>query len=204
MLFHSAAFLFAFLPAVLAGTFALDRLFGRRPHFVDGHTDTGLELDYEHPTEIGADRIVNALAAREHYGAPVVVVDFGTATTFDVVDHRGLYVGGLITPGLQISSEALFSRASRLYRVEIVRPKELIGANTSAAIQAGLYYGYLGLVDGILERLSREVEGEPKIVATGGLASLLASGSRYLGEVDQMLTLTGLRLIYERNRHLWG
>ena len=181
-----------------------ERLFGCRPHFIDGSTDTGLELDYDHPTEIGADRIVNALAARELYGSPVVVVDFGTATTFDVVDRLGRYIGGLITPGLQISSEALFSRASRLYRVEIVKPKELVGTNTGAAMQAGLYYGYLGQIDGILERLIREMDGSPKIVATGGLASLLAGGSRYLEKVDQMLTLSGLRLIYERNRRQWA
>ncbi len=180
-----------------------ERLFGCRPHFVDGTTDTGLELEYDHPAEIGADRIVNALAARELYGSPVVVVDFGTATTFDVVDPRGRYVGGLITPGLQISSEALFSQASRLYRVEIVKPKRLVGTDTAGAMQAGFYYGYVGQVDGILERLTEEMGGSPTIVATGGLAKLIAGGSKYIGAVDQELTLTGLRLIYERNRQRW-
>ncbi|MCH9648043.1 MAG: type III pantothenate kinase [Deltaproteobacteria bacterium] len=185
--------------------FALEQMsrqvFGCEPMFIDAHTDTGLPLRYDHPAEVGADRIVNALAARELHGSPVVVVDFGTATTFDVVNGEGEYVGGLITPGISISSEALFAKASRLYRVEIVQPKSLIGSNTEGAMQAGIFYGFLGQVDGILARLKLEMPGLETVIATGGLAELIASASNHIDHVDQMLTLTGLRLIYQRSRH---
>lgn len=174
------------------------RLFGRRPVFIDAHTDTGLPVRYDNPAEVGADRIVNALAARQLHGAPVVVVDFGTATTFDVVNAEGEYVGGLITPGISISSEALFSAASRLYRVDIRQPQRLVGGDTAGAMQSGIYYGYIGLVDGILERLKAEMPNLRKVIATGGLAELIASGSVHIDEVDQLLTLTGLKLIHER------
>ncbi len=178
-------------------------LFGREPHFIEADTDTGLPVAYDNPAEIGADRVVNAVAARQLHGAPVIVVDFGTATTFDVVDGAGRYVGGLICPGIHIASEALFSRASRLYRVDIVRPAQLIGTNTAAAMQSGIYYGYLGQVDGILDRLKAELEGRARVIATGGLAELLSEGSRHIEVIDQQLTLTGLKLIYERNRARW-
>ena len=176
------------------------QLFGVEPSFIDSETETGLPLRYPNPAEIGADRIVNSLAAREIYGAPVVVVDFGTATTFDVVNAAGEYVGGLISPGIHIAAEALFSKASRLYRVDIVQPERLVGSTTQDAMQSGIYYGYLGQVDGILQRLKDEMPGLETIIATGGLASLMAEESKHIRHVDQMITLTGLRLIYERQQ----
>jgi type III pantothenate kinase len=176
------------------------RYFGKRPLFIEPGVRTGMPIRYDNPTEVGADRIVNAVAARERYGAPVIVVDFGTATTFDVVNAAGEYAGGIIAPGIGISAEALFAHASRLYRVDLRKPSELVGRNTAAAMQAGIYYGYIGLVDGILERLTAELPGLKGVVATGGQASLIASGSKYIREVDPDLTLTGLKLIYERNR----
>jgi type III pantothenate kinase len=176
------------------------RYFGRKPLFIEPGVRTGLPIRYDNPTEVGADRIVNAVAARERYGSPVVVVDFGTATTFDVVNAAGEYAGGIIAPGITISAEALFAHASRLYRVDVRKPSELVGKNTASAMQAGIYYGYIGLVDGILERLTAELPGIKGIVATGGQAPLIASGSKYIREVDPDLTLTGLKLVYERNR----
>lgn len=169
--------------------------------FVTADLDTGLDLAFDHPSEVGADRIVNAIAARARYGAPVVVVDFGTATTFDVVDPEGRYIGGVIAPGVKISAEALFARASRLYRVDILRPEAIIGRDTASAMQSGIYFGYVGQVDGILNRLHERLPGIQKVVATGGLATLIAEGSAYIDEVDPLLTLDGLRLIDE---HLMG
>lgn len=174
--------------------------FGREPMFVEPGIKTGLPIRYDNPSEVGADRIVNSLAARELYGAPVVVVDFGTATTFDVVNAAGEYAGGIIAPGITISAEALFARASRLRRVEVRKPAQLIGRDTAGAMESGFYYGYIGLVDGILERLLGELPDIKNVVATGGQAQLIASGSRFIREVDDQITLTGLRLIYERNR----
>ena len=175
------------------------KYFRVRPLFVEPGTATGLVLRYDNPQAVGADRIANALAARELYGAPAVVVDFGTATTFDVLGPAGDYRGGIICPGLGISADALFQRASRLYRVDVRPPAELVGTNTVAAMQSGLYYGYVGLVDGILARLRDEM-GEHRVVATGGQAPLIAGGSRYIDEVDENLTLAGLKLIHELNR----
>jgi type III pantothenate kinase len=176
------------------------RYFGKKPLFVEPGVRTGMPIRLDNPTEVGADRIVNAVAARERYGTPVVVVDFGTATTFDVVNAAGEYAGGIIAPGIGISAEALFAHASRLYRVDVRRPPELIGSNTAAAMQSGIYYGYVGLVDGILERLYAELPDLKSVVATGGQADLIASGSRYIRAVDPQLTLIGLKLVYERNR----
>jgi type III pantothenate kinase len=174
--------------------------FGCSPLFVEPGVRTGLAIRYDNPAEVGADRIVNAVAGRELYGAPVVIVDFGTATTFDVVNPAGEYVGGIICPGLTISAEALFAHASRLTKVDIRRPERLVASHTAGAMQSGLYYGYIGLVDGILERLEAEVSGLRTVVATGGNADLIAGGSRHIGEVAPDLTLLGLRLVYERNR----
>ena len=176
------------------------RYFGKKPLFIEPGVKTGMPIRYDNPAEVGADRIVNAVAARERFGAPVIVVDFGTATTFDVVNGAGEYAGGIICPGILISAEALFAQASRLYRVDVRKPADLVGRNTATAMQAGIYYGYVGLVDGILERLMAEIPGIRTVVATGGQADLIASGSKYIREVDPLLTLTGLKLIYEKNR----
>lgn len=176
------------------------RYFDCEPLFVQPGIKTGLSIRYDNPAEVGADRIANAVAVRELYGSPSVVVDFGTATTFDVLNRAGEYVGGIIAPGLTISAEALFSHASRLYRVDLRRPDELVGRNTAGAMQSGIYYGYLSLVDGILERL---LDAEPElriVVATGGQATLIAQASRYIQRIDPHLTLTGLKLVYDRNR----
>jgi type III pantothenate kinase len=175
------------------------RYFHQEAFFVEPGVRTGLAIRYDNPSEVGADRIVNALAARELYGAPVVVADFGTATTFDIVNQSGDYAGGVIAPGLVISAEALFSHASRLYQVDVKRPERLIGNNTGAAMQSGLFFGYVGLVDGILERLIAEIPEIQRVVATGGQAELIAGGSRYIQEVNQSLTLLGLKMIHELN-----
>ncbi|WP_059048723.1 type III pantothenate kinase [Paenibacillus senegalimassiliensis] len=172
----------------------------RKPLIVGPGIKTGLNLRYENPREVGADRIVNAVAAIEQYGGPLVVVDFGTATTFDCIDAQGNYLGGAIVPGIGISTEALYQRASKLPRIELEKPKKVIGRNTVHAMQAGIIFGYAGQVDGIVERIAREMNTKPKVVATGGLAELIASETRTIEEVNSQLTLEGLRLIYERNQ----
>lgn len=183
---------------------AMERLaakfFETHPVFIEPGIRTGLPIRYDNPSEVGADRIVNAVAARERYGAPVVVVDFGTATTFDVVNAAGEYTGGIIAPGISISAEALFAQASRLYRIDVKEPPQLVGRNTGGAMQSGIFYGYVGLVDGILRRLHDELPGLETVIATGGQAALIASGSEYIEIVDEELTLVGLKLIYELNR----
>jgi type III pantothenate kinase len=172
---------------------------GRTPLFIDHTTETGMPILYEPASDVGADRIVDAVAALTKYGAPCVVVDFGTATTCNAVSARGEYLGGVITPGIKISADALFARAARLPRVEIRRPEKVIGSTTVGSIQSGLYYGYAGLVDGILRRVVAELGGKPHVVATGGLAPLIAHGSELIETVDDTLTLDGLRIIYERS-----
>ncbi|HBZ82498.1 MULTISPECIES: type III pantothenate kinase [Brevibacillus] len=161
---------------------------------------TGLNIKYEYPREVGSDRIVNAVAAIHEYGAPLIIVDFGTATTFCYVDERGQYWGGAIAPGIGISTEALFSRAAKLPRIEIAKPGSVVGRNTIAAMQAGIYYGFVGQVEGIVRRIKAEYQTEPTVVATGGMASLVADETSCIQVVDPYLTLKGLRLVYERNQ----
>jgi type III pantothenate kinase len=168
------------------------------PLFIDYSIDTGLKILYEPASDVGADRIVDAVAAIHKYGAPCIVVDFGTATTFDAINARGEYLGGVITPGITISADALFERAAKLPRVEIRRPRKVIGSATVEAMQSGLYHGYVGLVDGILQKMIEELGGKVQVIATGGLASLISTGSAFIEKVDETLTLEGLRMIYER------
>ena len=172
--------------------------FDLTPLFIDHTVDTGVPILYQPPSDVGADRIVDAVAAIQKYGAPCIVVDFGTATTFDAINSRGEYLGGVITPGITISADALFERAAKLPRVEIKRPANVVGGTTVEAMQSGLYHGYVGLVDGILRKMIDELGGSPKVIATGGLAPLIAKGSEFIEAVDETLTLEGLRLVYER------
>ncbi|HEX8618146.1 MAG TPA: type III pantothenate kinase [Thermoanaerobaculia bacterium] len=187
-------------PLNTAMTFMIRKYFGIEPLFVEPGVKTGIAIHVDNPAEVGADRIVNCAAAHEAYGGPTVIVDFGTATTFDVVTANAEFVGGVIAPGLNISAEALFARAARLPRVDVRRPDRVIGTNTVVNMQSGIYFGYLGLVDGILARIRSEVPSIKSIVATGGLATLFADDSEHIDVVDPELTLKGLKLIYDRNR----
>jgi type III pantothenate kinase len=177
-----------------------ERYFHLKPLFVEPGIKTGMPVLVDNPAELGADRLVNAIAAFERYGGPCIVVDFGTATTFDVISAKGEYLGGAISPGLGISADALFSRAARLGRVDIRRPVKVIGTNTITHLQSGLYYGYIGLVDGILDRMIAELGAPAQVVATGGLARQISEDSRFITQIDDMLTLDGLKILYERNR----
>jgi len=197
----SAVVVSSVVPPVMPTLEALVRkYFGVEPLVVGPGVKTGMPIIYDNPREVGADRIVNAIAAYTKYGGPLVIVDFGTATTFCVVSKHGEYLGGAIAPGIGISTEALFQRASKLPRVEMVKPTSIIAKNTVAGMQSGIYYGFTGQVDGIVKRMKEELGPETKVVATGGLAEMISQEAETIETVDPFLTLEGLLLIYERNR----
>lgn len=176
------------------------KYFKRSPYLVGPGIKTGMPIHYDNPREVGADRIVNAVGAYEKRRCSLIIVDFGTATTFDLVSARGEYQGGAIAPGLNISADALFQRASKLPRVEFSRPPQVIAKNTVNSIQAGLFFGYVGLVDGIVGRMRQETREDPLVIATGGLAKAIAPASQTIDEVEPFLTLEGLRILYLRNK----
>ena len=176
------------------------KYFGIKPMVVGPGIKTGLDIKYENPREVGADRIVNAVAGIHEYGSPLIIVDFGTATTYCYINEDKQYMGGAIAPGIGISTEALYSKASKLPRIEITRPESIIGKNTVAAMQAGILYGYVGQVEGIVSRIKEQSKVEPLVIATGGLATLIANESTAIDIVEPFLTLKGLQLIYKRNR----
>ena len=176
------------------------KYFNIKPLIVGPGIKTGMPIHYDNPKDVGADRIVNAVAAYEKYRSPLIIVDFGTATTFDYVSAKGEYMGGCIAPGIVISTEALFERASKLPRVELSRPSKLIARDTVSSMQAGIMWGYAGLVDGIVKRIKQEIKVDATVIATGGLANVIAKETETIDRVEEMLTLEGLKIIYSRNR----
>lgn len=176
-----------------------EQYFGLTPFSVEPGVNTGIPLAVDHPREVGADRVVKAYAARELYGRPLIIVDVGTATTFDCVNARGEFVGGAIAPGLATATDALINRAARLFRVELVRPKDAIGRDTVTNMQSGAVYGWAGLIDGLIERMRAELDGEPRVIATGGLVSVVASAVRSFQVTNEHLALEGIRLLWERH-----
>ncbi len=179
---------------------AAKKYFGICPLIVEPGIITGMPIQVDNPREVGADRIVNAVAAFEKHGGPLIVVDFGTATTFDVVSAKGEFLGGVIAPGMVISMEALFQRAAKLPRIELTKPKNVIGRNTISCMQSGIIYGYVGLVDELVNRIKAEMQDVPLVIATGGLSTLIAKETKTIDEVDPMLTLEGLRIIFQKNQ----
>lgn len=177
----------------------LMKYFNSKPLVIEPGVKTGLAIKYDNPREVGADRVVNAVAAYEKYGGPLIIVDFGTATTFCVVSENAEYLGGAIAPGVGIAMEALFQRTAKLPRVELEKPKSVIGKNTVTSIQSGVVFGFVGQVDGIIKRIKEEMNLDFKVIATGGLAELISRESEHITIVDQYLTLDGLRIIYEKN-----
>lgn len=209
-LFESSSLSFSQLDAVVLSSVvpplnsaleqACQKYFELKPVIVGPGIKTGMPIKYENPREVGADRIVNAVAAFEAYGGPLVIVDFGTATTFCAISDRGEYLGGAIAPGMGISTEALFAKASKLPRVEVAKPPAVIGKTTVSSMQSGIFYGFVGQVDEVARRMKAEMKGDPMVVATGGLADLIFTESSVIDRVDHLLTLNGLRIIYKRNQ----
>ncbi len=179
-----------------------ERYLNVTPIFVDHTTDTGLQILYDRPAELGADRIVDAVAAVEKYGAPCIVIDFGTATTFNAINSKREYLGGIIAPGIMTAADALVERTAKLPRVDFERPQNVIGSSTVGALQSGMFYGTVSLVDGLIEQIRESMGGSPKVIATGGLAPLMEHASEYIDTLDETLTLDGLRIIYERNKRV--
>jgi type III pantothenate kinase len=211
-LFNHVGLTFALIEGIIISSvvppimFSLERMclkyFHLKPVIVGPGVKTGLNIKYDNPREVGADRIVNAVGAIHHYGTPLIIIDFGTATTYCYVDEKKHYRGGAIAPGINISTEALYSRTSKLPRIEIVQPESVIGTNTVTAMQSGILYGYVGQVEGIVSRMKAQAPPETKVIATGGLANLIATESDMIDIVDPFLTLKGLQLIYARNFEL--